>query len=146
MKRVFMLFCSLLISLACNDDSDATTIDYQIEGNTYAVVIVQDGISLSSAKERAMKRAAEVAKKNGYRYFSIVSESEVQAVRSKRNTQPQGNLYYDLIESDNFGRERFEDASPGGTRFYPAYRITFDCFQEKPSNQSFDACSYIPCK
>ena len=51
-----------------------------------------------------MQKAAEMWQKNGYRYFTISSESEVYVIKSAPDQKAPVNQYYEMIQSDNFGK------------------------------------------
>jgi hypothetical protein len=152
MKKTVLLFISLLTLVACKDDSssneDAQAIEYNVQGNEYAVAIVKtQGMSDSDAKQLALKRAAQMTQKHNYRYFSVEKEEDVQAMSSSgNNSQMPSNMYYELIQSGNFSREQFQDYNSSQTQLYPAYRITFKCYQEKPSGKAIDSCNLVECK
>jgi len=139
----------------CKNDSknlasaDQQTIEYQVDDNEYAVVIVRsEDMSEEQAKELAMQKAAEKTRDQKLRYFTIESEGQVQAMRSGKSSDdpsPPSNMYYDLIQSNNFGRDRFEDQQFPDGNIYPAYRIIFKCYQEKPGEKAVDACDIVSC-
>jgi hypothetical protein len=153
MKIAALLLATTLALMGCRSSSLDTiadqTIDYQVKGNQYAVVIVEDGVSQDQAKKYAMQKAAEVAKENGYNYFKVDSEGEVAVAKSEKQfpseqSQPR-NLYYELIQSGNFGRERVTPGDIAPTGMYNGYRIVFSCYKEAPSGRSEDVCDYTKC-
>lgn len=126
------------------------TLEYQIEGNKYAVVIVQDdGISSAQAKKYARQRAAEITVEKGYRYYTIDSEQETQVMKSDKqwpnNQDFHQNLYQELIIEQDFGRESLQRRSGSIERMYPAFRMVFQVYQEKPIGRSVDACTLTDC-
>jgi len=156
MKLTNILLAAALVFVGCRSDSSLAdtigdqTIHYQVEGNKYAVVIVEDGVSQKEAKEYAMKKAAEVARDNGYRYFTIESEGEVAVAKSEKDfpseqSMPR-NLYYELIQSGNFGRDRVTSGDVAPVGMYNGYRMVFSCYKEAPSGRAVDACKYTDCK
>ncbi len=149
-----LLITAMFAFLGCRSDMSASaladrTIQYQIEGNRYAVVVAEDGISEGQAKEEAVKRAAQVAVDNGYRYFVVDSESEVSMMKSNQGFPSPGsrptNLYYELIQSGNFGREPIDQPQPSMENLYSGWRIQFSCYKERPSRKAIDACQYASC-
>ncbi|MBS0615992.1 MAG: hypothetical protein JSR58_05520 [Verrucomicrobia bacterium] len=148
----WLVLLSALWMVSCGSSSDTLganladqTINYQIEDNRYAVVVAEDGISTDEARDYALKRAAQVAQDNGYSYFSIDKESQVAMARSDElssdQTMPR-NLYYEMIQSDNFGREPVEPGNPPPTSLTQGYRIEFTCHKEKPSGKSFSVSDF----
>lgn len=145
--KSWLITLSALLIVSCGSHSGTLeanladqTIEYQVDDNRYAVVVAEDGVSAGEAKAYALKRAAQVAKDKGYSYFTIDKEDEVAMARSEdqpsSQTMPR-NLYYELIQSDNFGREPIEPGNPPPTSLTQGYRIEFSCYQEKPKGKSF---------
>jgi len=131
-------------------DLEKYSMNYNIEDNKYGVVIVEDGgISRREAREYGLQKASEVAKDNGYQYFVIDSEEQVEVLKGDNSNyqgQAPSNMYYELIQSDNFGRERFESENISTVRTLPGYQIEFSCFREKPSTKhAIDVCLYQNC-
>jgi hypothetical protein len=153
MKNYFC-FCVLLSLLSvCPKQSDWVVaadqvIDYHLQGDQYAIVVAEDGINTSQAKQMARKRAAEITVKNGGRYFVIESEVEAQVVKSDdawpNNNAFYGNMYQELIVEGNFGKESRQRAS-GNTSIYPAIRLVFTIYSKKPKGKAVDACSLTDC-
>lgn len=150
MKR---LIAVLLLCAGCkesqNPDMDKYTMDYSIDHNRFGVVVAEDGgISRSEAEKYALQRAAEVAHDHGYRYFIIDRESQVSVLRSEKGSPNEGmptNLYYELIQSDNFGRDRFQTPEMNPSTQVPGYQIEFSCQESKPSGKHYDVCDYGLC-
>ncbi|MES2273447.1 MAG: hypothetical protein V4487_04590 [Chlamydiota bacterium] len=123
-------------------------LEYQLEDQRYAVVVVQDdGISASRAKKMAKTKAAELTIENGYRYFVIVSEEATQVIKSDQsdNQASPTNIYQELIIQGDFGKESQERRLGRIQQAYPAIRLVFDCYKEKPRGKSMDACSLTHC-
>lgn len=143
-------FCALFafgnynFHLATNNN----IIDYKVKENTYAVVVVQEqGMSRSEVKQIALKRAAEITQKHHFRFFVIETKEDVQATQSsKSKSLVPGNRYYEVIQSDNFGRDRFENSGDAQIHTYPAYRLIFQCYSDKPSRKAIDSCTLVDCK
>lgn len=155
MRYSALLFISLLALVACKNvptiGQDPNTIEYNVQGNEYAVVVVKtEGMSDSEVKKLALKRAAQLAQKNNYRYFAVEKEEDVQAMSTKgapgKNPRMPHNLYYEEIQSGDFSRQQFEEQNYSQTRLYPAYRITFKCYSEYPSGGAIDTCTLIECE
>lgn len=142
--------CLVLGACSKSSSNSNNIIEYQMKGNQYSVIVVQDGgLSQSEAKQAALKKAAQMTQNNSRRYFVVESEGAVQAMRSSgsgSNSQMPSNLYYEMVQSGNYGRENFE--SRGGTvpEIYPAYRIMFKMYEEKPSRSAIDSCTLVDCK
>src|SRR4051812_35337958 len=110
------------------------TMQYQIKDNKYAVIVIEDNLSEERAKEQAMRKAAEMTVTKGDRYFVIESQGHVAAMKSNTefgnsNSGP-SNIYYELIQSGNFGRERTDQVEPSEEGTYPAWRIEFSTYKE----------------
>ncbi len=152
MKRQLILLAALFV-VSCGSHSGTLganlsdqTIDYQVEGNRYAVVVAEDGVSRSEAKDYGMKRAAQVAQDNGFSYFTVDRENEVAMARSEKQSSSQTmprNLYYEMIQSDNFGREPIEPGNPPPTSMTQGYRIEFSCYKEAPRGKSYSVSDFL---
>src|ERR1700739_1944320 len=115
-------------------------------GDRYVIVVEMDG----NAEETAFARAAEICVGNGYRYFTIESESQTQVSMTYDTDQRQfgGNLYQEMILENNFGRESqpiWEGAIPPQERLVPALRVVFKCYKKNPFFNAYDACQYTDC-
>src|SRR5579871_551004 len=76
----------------------AQVMSYAANDNEFIIIVVEDnGITKSDAKIAAKQKAAEVTLDNGYRYFSILAESQIIVMKSSETTQFPGNLYQELI-------------------------------------------------
>lgn len=124
------------------------TMEYQLDGGQFAVVIVMDGISASEAKRMARQRAAEITASQGDRYFTIDSETETQVIKSDDVPQNQrfyGNMYQELIIEGNFNRERLQYRGVPNTSTYSAIRLVFTSYKTRPSYKAIDACTLTNC-
>ncbi len=123
-------------------------IEYQLENNRYAVVVVLDGISESEAKKLAKKRAAEITVGAGQQYFTIDSMYETQVMQSEQGEDSQrfyGNMYQELIIERDFTRDRVQNRGFPITQTYQAIRLEFTTYEKKPSYKAIDACTLTPC-
>lgn len=153
-----LLWCLLAILVTSCKNTSAKNllvnnqlIEYELDKETYAIVVVrEEGMSAEEAKKKAMEKAAEKTQEGHRRYFTVESEGEVQAVSATGSaydgSHPPRNMYYELIQSDNFGRDRFEDERTPQEGVYPAYRIIFKCYLNRPSSEAVDSCDIISCK
>ncbi len=129
--------------------ADSQIIEYELDSDQYAVVVVRaDGMSEEEAKTLAMKKVAKKTRDHQKRYFTVEKEGEVQAMLSSGTAYdtppPPRNMYYELIQSNDFGRDRFEDERMPQENLYPAYRIIFKCYADNPGG-AVDACDLTPC-
>jgi len=120
------------------------TIQYRIDSSQYAVVVVQKGgVTSRDAKQYAMEKAAAMARQNNFRYFTVELEEKVFATdaQSRRGSDIQmpRNMYYELIQSDNFGKAPMVKGSNGSVvATYPAYRMVIKCYKERPIAGAID--------
>lgn len=125
------------------------TMEYQVDGDQYAVVIVQDGVSPSDARKMARQRAAEITVQTGNRYFTVDSEVDTQVIKSNEawpnNQQFYGNMYQELIIEGDFNKERLQRQSIPDSSMYPATRLLFTVYPSKPRGKSIDACTLTDC-
>lgn len=132
MKKAALVILSLCSMTACRtnpaalaQDSNAT--EYQIQDNEFAVMIVmEEGMSEAEAKKKALQRAAVITRKNNYRYFVVEKEERVEVPNASNPTD--GN----------------PPAPESGA--YPAYPLTFICYQDRPSEDAFDSCTLSDCR
>ena len=129
--------------LAANDN----VIEYQIQGNRYAVVIVREkGMSVDQARKMARQRAAEMTVVEGNRYFVIESETDVQAVQSSGSQdQFYTNMYQELIVEGDYSKQQTQAEQPVSAYTYPALRVVFTMVPDKSTPKSVDACKYTTC-
>jgi len=167
MKKQMFVVCSLLLIAGCNNSPKQSvaaqnqaeslnkssfkgniahqTIQYRIDSDQYGVVIVQKGgITSREAKQFAMEKAAFLTRQNNYRYFTIELEEKVLAtdfqVRKGENLQVPRNMYYELIQSSNFGKGSIdENNNIPVAALYPAYKMVIRCYKEKPIAGAIDA-------
>jgi hypothetical protein len=125
---------------------------YQVGDDEYAIVVVQgDGMSKADVKKLAMQRAAEQTVDQGFRYFAVVKEEEVQILQPGSNDSPDAqnpppNLYNQLIlrkdtQGDSVLRPNSDDANQPSS----GYRLIVKMSQDKLPN-GYDACQYTDCK
>jgi len=129
-------------------------IEYQLEGDQYAVVVVQDGMGASEAKKMARQRAAEITVQVGGRYFTVDSEETTQVMRSDQdqigtgNQGFYGNMYQELIIEGDFGKSSMErqQYQMAPVVRYDATRLVFTIYSQKPRGKSaIDACTLTEC-
>jgi hypothetical protein len=124
----------LLNSLQADEQPVMTDhlIEYSLQDHKYAIVIVENGLSEEEAKKLALQRAADLAKEKGFQHYKIDSEGEVKvALTSKEfpseSSMPR-NIYYELIQSDNFGRQPIEPGEDANVTVYPGYRLIISLY------------------
>ncbi len=146
-------FLTILLALSsCRSEApiadEQSTIEYRIEDGSYAIVVPQkEGCSQEQAKQLAMKRAAELAKSYNYRYFTVEHEGPVQVARTTQSPGANAprNLYYESIQSGNFGREQIMQESQQYPQILPAYKIIIQCYQDHPPASAIDVCDTLKC-
>ena len=152
-----LVLCAFSLGYSDGENVSITSeyIDYHMGGDRYTVIAVQkEGMSESEAKDKALKRAAELAVENGYSYFKVESEKEVMVYQTKpnwpSNSDFPGNLYQeDIRENDSFDRDRLlqEQQTPGsGTQPKPGVQLVIQGYKTKPSGKSLNPCDYTECK
>lgn len=149
---VYFVIIAAFISGCMNSGSSPVlaerTIEYPVGGDTYVVVAVMDGISLEDAKMLAKQRAAEMTVAQGNRYFTVDSISETEVMKSEEEPESQrfyGNMYQELIIERDFNRERMARRPLPNTSIYPAVRLQFTVYKERPNRKAIDACSLTNC-
>lgn len=125
-------------------------IEYQLQGDRYAVVVVMDGITESQAKQMAKQRAAEITVMQGDKFFTIDSMYETEVIKStddldQQNQRFYGNMYQELIIEGDFNRDRLRYEGIPNVSSYRAIRIEFTTYKNRPSYKAIDACSLTPC-
>jgi len=155
-KKFFIIYVLLLFSnlnfglLLASDNSDDRCIQYQINSEEFGVVAVQkEGMSDEDVKNYAMQKAAETARKYDYQYFVIQTEGPVMVTDAKQSHKPDQpiphNMYYELFQSDNFGKNPMYQNTIPQAGIYPAYRIVFRVYKSMPASGGIDACKVIDC-
>lgn len=153
MKKFITAFAFLLICTGCQDkeapDMEKYTTDYSISNNQFGVVVAEDdGVSRSAAKKYAFERAAQIAHSHGFRYFTVDRESQVAILKTEKGDPSQDmprNMYYELIQSDNFGRDRLESPEMNPSKEISGYQVEFTCQTSKPAGHSYDVCDFGEC-
>lgn len=153
LKKIFPIFALIAIVgsflYAKKDSMDDRIVEYNTEKKEFVIVVVtEDNLSNKTAKEYALKRAAEIAHRQGYQYFVITSEDEVYFMRGKKDFPsaydfPQ-NLYEEEIVERGFNRERFIQKDREDNQKRPAIRYKVQCV-EKKSSSAYSVCDYIDC-
>lgn len=151
---VYLIAMVSLLGMCTNSTADRIaqladrTMDYELDGGQYAVVVTMDGISASEAKRTARQRAAEITVAQGNRYFTIDSEEETQVIKSDdlpENQRFYGNMYQELIIEKDFGRGRLQNQNIPTSTMYSAIRLVFTSYPTKPSYKAIDACTLTNC-
>jgi hypothetical protein len=143
---VFSLFFSVT-SFAYVDFSQQV-IEYQLDGNQFAVVVMLEGTSLEEARAVARKRAAEVAFERGSRYYVVDSEVQTEVIRSQRPNEQGffGNMYQELIIEEQFHKDRLATEETANEGCQKAVRLVFSCYKEKPRGKdAIDICTTGQC-
>lgn len=154
MKNIIIASLISICLIGCKSSDEGLIgdkiIEYHVDGNKYAVVVVQDGLSKESAEKEAMKQAAQVAFDQGFRYFKVESASEVSVIKSNRRFSGESsapkNIYYELIQSGNFGKQPIPSEELTSESVYPGYRLLFSCYESKPPKKAYSVCDYIHCQ
>jgi hypothetical protein len=116
----------------------AKSISYPLEDQKYVILVIQDD-SKSQTRKTAKQKAAAVTLDNGYRYFSILSEEEVDITTLSQTAQSQvpENIYQELIIQKNFSRQNLEQNEATNVESVPAIRLIISCSKKKPSTGKF---------
>ncbi len=124
--------------------------DYHVRNNQYAVIYINiNNVTEETMKERALTRAAEVAKSKGYRYFKVMTSKEVYVTQTDEpREQAPSNLYQEMIIEKGFSRNRTAPSrqNPSATGVFPAYKNVIALYHEAPSGDYEHVCDYIWCK
>ncbi|MBU6383309.1 MAG: hypothetical protein KGR16_03225 [Verrucomicrobia bacterium] len=120
--------------------------EYQVDENTYAVIVVMNGISASEAQHRARIRAAELTVMQGNRYFTVDSATQIQVMRTEGGSRFYENMYQELIQEGDFGQTRLSEEGQPVTQTFPAVRLQFTMYAERPGFGAVDACTLTRCK
>jgi hypothetical protein len=111
---------------------------YRTGDTSYAIIYVnQANVSRSRAKKLAMRKAAEVGRANGYRFYTVENREDVTVGRSTGGRKAPRNIYQELIVEDDFGPSTSDDPiyyRGAGTR--RGYKITVKYYR---SNAPKDA-------
>lgn len=136
MKIANIILCTIFLmsSLQAGDEPVITDhlIEYPIQDHQYAIVIVENGVSEEEAKKLALQRAAELAREKGFQHFKVDSEGEVNVAMSNKDFPSESsmprNIYYELIQSDDFGREPIQSGEDSSVTVYPGYRLIISLY------------------
>ncbi len=151
-NRLVQCFTGLLClghSLAFGGSSDNldSYLDYKLDNGRYAVVYVEHSkTSPDKAKEKALSHADEVANKNGYRYFTVETQQNVQVAQGQQSNQMPGNMYQELIIDKSFDRKTLEESPSPNAQMYPGLKLVIKCYQDNPGGAAYDTCKWVSCK
>lgn len=154
-STLFCIFAMMAGGLSsCNEidkKSHITSqyVDYQRGSNQFVVIAIQKaGMNQKDAKKLAMKRCAELAEENGFRYFRLEKEYKTVILHTDPTEDVYrfpGNLYQEDIQEQGFNRDRILENQGMGPQKYPCYRIEIVC-EKSFTPGSYDACEYTGCK
>ncbi len=147
--RFALVFFVLFLPVYLFPDDSGRIIEYQEDGGQTVVVVVMDGIGRAEARKLARARAAELVVEGGGRYFTIDSEEETQVIKSEElpsNQRFYGNMYQELIIEKDFGKSAIQRQETPMSNTYPAIRLVFTSYKEKPHSKALDACKFTDCK
>ena len=154
--KLFLFVAGLCSLVSCQDEvcqvDSARLIDTKTNGNTYTVLYVNKTcLTPEEVRCRALKRAAEVTVRHGYRYFVVDCESVVTvAITDKEGpTDNNGfydNMYQELIVEGDFGRRSIEARTVPPAQFFPAYKVVFHCICEERPGKTRKATEYKECR
>jgi hypothetical protein len=122
--------------------SDDEMIEYKLQPGQYAVVIIlNEQTTMEKAKKAARHRAAELAVSGGYHYFLIQSETPMRVIKQLAKMEPDRE---EMMIEGEFGEAQIATSKTNESVF-PALRIVFQCFDQKPKGKSIKACNLIDC-
>lgn len=153
MNIAIILYCAASLLGVCGTfevarSDESNIIEYQLDGNQHVVVVVMDGVSQGEARQIARRKAAELVVAQGDRYFTIDVEQQTEVVKSEdipQNQRFHNNLFQELIIEGDFNRERIGRPLTPMSEKYPAIRMVFSSYRERPSKSAIDACSLTSC-
>jgi hypothetical protein len=145
-----MLLLVMVFAVGCtrNGMTDDHYLDAKIADDKYSVIYIEkEQMSKEDARNYALAHAAQIAKDNGYRYFTIDSEENVMVAQTTPQENPfPNNLYQEEIVEGNFGRQALQNKTPGPTNLYQGVKIKITCYKEMPSvSTAIDTCQLIDC-
>ena len=113
-------------------------VSYPTRDNQFVILAVEDrGVGSAQAKDAAMRKAAQVTLDNGYHYFIVDSEDEIQVMKAppSESYEDPARVYQELPAGK--GQANNQDT-------LPAIRLLIDCFTQKPAMiNSIDAQKYL---
>lgn len=150
MFRVLSIIITLMFGLSpiFSQDGNNKVLEYRNSKEVFTIVVVKGDLSKKEVKAKALKSAAKVAQKYGYRSFNVIQENEVDVIVGKTDWPssydfPQ-NLYQEEIVEKGYNRERIISGSKEDNELRKGLRIQFKCFY--PDNVgSYKVCDLIPC-
>lgn len=138
----YLLLMSSLLGMCTNPRGNLSA-EVQASESQTLVVVVTEGMTIGDAKRIARERAAELTVQRGDRYFTIDRETQIQVLRGdSQGMPPPGNLYQELIIEGDFGKERLDREARNSPKVYPAIRLVFSSYREKPFGKGIDAWNY----
>ena len=148
MRIVIVLLLSFFCASCSETRAGGTTFSNQIENqdDQYSVLVLKEkGMSSNLVEKQALEKAASLTIEKGARYFVILKKQEGQVVVSGKNNQPGHNLYYELIQENDFSKENLSSRFPSEKGVMQGIRIEFQIYKKNPGGKAVDACSLTNC-
>lgn len=144
MKKLILFSFLILSHLQANFTDD------DLGNGKYSVTYIQaDDMGPQDAKQEALVHAAEIAHKNGYRYFTLDSEEQVTIMQSPEfEGMDNYNRFQEDIVEGQFGRGSIERRSTPepSIETYEGIKITITGYKKKPAKgKIYDVCNLIDC-
>jgi len=144
---IIMAFSFIYLNDIHPQTNENKILEYRNTKDEFTLVVVKDNTNQKIAKQKGIKRAAELARKNGYGSFDIIKEDEVEIMLGKDNWPsaydfPQ-NLYQEEIIERGYNRERIISGSKRDYKLRKALKIRIKCYFN--SKGSYKVCEIIKC-
>lgn len=147
MPMILILFISFFCA-SCSESGvrSQAVAEENISQDRYRItILIEKGMSEKQAFQLAREKAAHLTVEKKARYFVILKEQRVGVVLSKNTNQPGPNLYYELIQENDFSKENLSSKFPSEMKQAQGVRIEFQIFENDPGNMAIDACKLTDC-
>ncbi len=150
MKRLLFALFFLTNLTIYGASSPRSSEDYLVirnDDDNYTVIYVNmDNRSKSTARKRAIRKAAEVGRENGYQYFVVDQKEDVLVGRTGRGQSPPRNIYQELIVEDDFGPSTSDDPIYYQREgVFRGYKIKVTYYRDNAPRGAIKVCRMVQC-
>lgn len=148
-KLLFTLFLSGSVTTYAASSAGSGN-DYVImrdDDKSYTIIYVNmDNRSKSTARKKAIQKAAEIGRNQGYQYFTIDQKDDVMVGRTGRGQRAPRNIYQELIVEDDFGPSTSDDPIYYQREgIFRGYKIKVTYYEESAPTGAIKVCRLVPC-
>lgn len=145
---IMLAFTAISCSDGMSQNTENKVLEYRNSEDEFTIVVIKYEMSDKEIEEKALKRAANLAKKYGYQSFDITKQENVEVMLGKKDwpssyDYPQ-NLYQEEIVEKGYNTERFVSGSKQDFKVREAIKFQIKCETDEDEGQ-YKVCEIIDC-